>query len=112
MQLLTFASYECCHYYLKFLAKCRNSKATFIGTGDVSMEVNTKCGIKKAGTRKLTRGGNKKKNKNKNKNKKNKNKNKTRRGELKVRFSIKPIILFLHASCKMSNRLVKRRNNL
>ena len=49
------------------------SKVTFLGTGDVSMAVNDKCGIKKAGTRKLKRGGNKKKNKNKNKkNKKNK----------------------------------------
>ena len=56
------------------------------GTGDVSMAVNDKCGIKKAGTRKRKRGGNKKKNKNKNKNKKNKNK--TRRGELKVNFSL------------------------
>ncbi len=53
---------------------------------------NAKCGIKKAGTRKLKRAGNGKKN-NKNKNKNKKNKNKRRRGELKVHFDKIKIIL-------------------
>ena len=53
---------------------------------------NAKCGIKKAGTRKLKRGGNGKKDK-KNKNKNKKNKNKHRRGELKVHLDLTKIIL-------------------